>query len=160
MNRLVFFFLFAAGCTSRVSPWKFDLLDAGLAEYNCAKLTYSDEKNSSPLRFEMTRIGYEMASYIYIIQYKLGDGASIKVGLQDEDELYEEETPLLEGRMRLRLSKTMTDKLVTALQEGRRVKLVLDGFEQTLESENFLPLYQRLVKNSEFLQNIIQGIGK
>ena len=158
MRRLSFLFvLLAFGCANP-TLWKFDALETGLAEFDSARLLYSDPKSASPLRFEIDRIGYEIVAYLNLAQYKLTQGPSVVVSLKIGDEVYEEELPILEGRMRLRLSQTMTRKLVLALQEGKSVKFSTDGFEETLQCDNFTPLYQKLVKNTEFLQNILQGM--
>lgn len=145
-----------ASCAAPVS-WKYDALDAGSAQFDCARLQYLDPRSSSPLRFELSRIGYEIGAYLNLVQYRLSPHSSILVQLKYGDETYEEKIPVLEGKMRLRLSQEMTERLVAALQEGKQVKIAADGFEETLQSESFNPLYQRLVKNSQFLQNILKG---
>lgn len=154
--RLLFSLFFLAGCASHTS-WKYDTLAKESDSIGSARLLYSDPKSSSSIRFEMTRIGYQTTAYLNLIQHRLSQDSKVAVSLYYENEIYEEEVPVLEGKMRLRLSQEMTERLIQALREGKQVKITADGFQETLQSESFNPLYQRLVKNGSFLQNILKG---
>jgi hypothetical protein len=105
----------------------------------------------------MTRIGHETAAYLHLSQYRLTAAPSLLVTLKTENETYEEEVPLFEGRMRLRLPLEITLPLIAALENGENPTLSVDGFQETLMAQDFDPLYQKLVENTPFLQNILRG---
>ena len=120
MRKTLLLLLATSSCTT-TGAWRYDALGAANEQFDCARLVYADPKSASPLRFEMSRIGYEIGAYLNLVQYRLSGDSTILVTLKYGDEIYKEEVPLLEGKMRLRLSSEMTSRLVLALQEGKKV---------------------------------------
>lgn len=146
--------LLCVGCANP-NYWQLDTVDAKIG--GCSRLNFKNPESTSPLRFEISRVNDDVTAYINLAQYRLSPGSSITIQLIDGEQIYEEETPLLEGRMRLRLSPDLLKTVVSILQEGRPVKFSIDGFEETLKSDQFTPSFLKLVKNSPFVQNILQG---
>lgn len=145
-----FFLLLLAGCTAS-GPWRWEPLTSGLTE--CARLC-SPSNPSSPLSFELTRFGDEIEAYVSLTQFRFSETPTLRVKLSSGEE---ESLPVLQGRMRLRLSPTLTQRLITQLQEGHEVKISVDSFDKTLTPQDFLPLYLKLVKNTPLVQNTSKG---
>ncbi|MBI3508759.1 MAG: hypothetical protein HY069_03925 [Chlamydiia bacterium] len=102
----------------------------------------------------MTRFGDEIEAYVSLTQFRFSETPTLRVKLSSGEE---ESLPVLQGRMRLRLSPTLTQRLITQLQEGHEVKISVDSFDKTLTPQDFLPLYLKLVKNTPLVQNTSKG---
>lgn len=140
MQKFSLLLFFLTACASP-SLWQLDSVPL------YTRLLYHDPTSPSPLRFELIQHGEEITAYLNLTQHRLSACPSLPLKLLIRDEVYEEEHPLLEGRMRLRLSSQLTNKLIEALQNGTSVTLSLDGFEETLRSESFTGFYQQLMRN-------------
>jgi hypothetical protein len=66
-------------------------------------------------------------------RYQVGDTLSIKAIFISDGEQQEEILPVREGRMRLRISSKTTENLIRSLQEGKKVDILINGYEETLE---------------------------
>lgn len=66
--------------------------------------------------------------------------------------------PLRSGLMRLRLPSDLTDKLIQALQEGSKIDILLDGFEQEINPTGFDELYQKFNGSADRIANYIKGL--
>ena len=78
----------------------------------------------------------------------------IKAEFRIGEEKIEETLPLLEGNMRLRCSSQLTERLIVALQEGKEVIILVDGFEERLNPAHFLRAYKKLQAKETFLKNL------
>lgn len=160
MKRAFLLLYLLYSCTP-ASPWQLDAISAGEKTFNSARLKYTGSNNSSPLRFEMTRVGDDIESYLHLVRYSFAssnDNASfVKVFFTLGEEQKEEWIPLLEGAMKLHIPPEMTRQITRALQKGEKVSIVSDDFEEVLSPESFSELYEKLTGSTIFFQNPIKG---
>lgn len=152
--------LLLVSCSSTQS-WRLDAIQAGDQTFNCAKLVYIDPK-SAPLNFEIICQGTVVEAFLYLSKHKLTPPSdhpqSINIEFTIDDQQFCESAPLLEGRMRIRLPQEVADKLILALQEGKKIDILLDGFQQRLNPDCFPKLYAKLVKPTDQLTNRLKGL--
>ena len=150
-----------AGC-AKPTLWEFDSIAAGDKSYDSARLLYQDPESGSHLRLEFLRIGTGVDLFLNLTQYTISpsplDPSSTLVPLKiGEAPPIEERAHLLEGRMRLRFEPETASLITRALQEGKRVGILIDGFEETIEPERFGQFYEKLTGSASFFQNLIKG---
>ena len=152
--------LILAGCAGTQS-WRLDAIEAGDKAFNYTKLIYIDPK-SAPLNFEIICQDTLVEAFLYLTKHKLTPPQehpqSIDVEFTIDDQRFCESVPLLEGRMRLRLPQELAERLILALQEGKKIDILLDGFQQRLNPECFPKLYAKLVKPTDQLTNRLKGL--
>ncbi len=133
-------FFVCSGC-SPSTLWKLDTIATGNGAFDSTRLTYFNPI-SSPLQFEMICMETGIESFLNLTKYKFLPGKNgIKAQLQINGEITEEMIPVLEGKMRVRLSNMLTQSLIEALKKGQEVSIFIDGFEQHLMPDPFLKLY-------------------
>ena len=145
-----------------VSPWKLDSIAAGDKSFDSARLVYRNPAGNSPLRLEFLRIGTSIDLFLNLSQFTIAPSlldpasASVRFAIEGEPP-FEEPIPLLEGRMRLRFLPETASRVTRALQDGKKVGILVDGFEETIEPERFPKLYEKLAGGSTLLQNPFKG---
>ncbi len=153
-------FLAAAGCSSP-NYWKLDAIAAGNRSFDSSRLCYSDPNSDSPLVFEILKVGDQIDSFLNLNQFHWGSDSknlsTIKGTFLIGEERFEEEIPLREGRMRLRLSSEMTERMILALHEGKKVSILIDGFEETLDPNQFPRTYEQFLGKKALFQSILKG---
>ncbi|MGH7197595.1 MAG: hypothetical protein ACREH5_02490, partial [Candidatus Omnitrophota bacterium] len=127
-----------------------------------ARLAYADPSSDSHLRFEFMRFGTAVDLYLSLTQYSLTpsplDPSTVLVRFTvGDDAPFEEAIPLREGRMRLHIPDETSSRITSALQEGKKVAILVDGFEETLQPERFSKLYEKLVGSAAFFKNPLKG---
>lgn len=131
--------LILSACTA-TNIWQLDSIATGEKAFDSARLVYSDPLHS-PLRFEVVGLETGVESFISLSKHKLSPSRdhpnAVEAQFTIDGEKFVEVIPILEGRMRLRLPPELTGRLIEALQEGEKIDILLDGFEQTLEPESF-----------------------
>jgi hypothetical protein len=150
-----------AGCVN-TSPWRLDAIATGNQAFDSARLVYRDPASSSPIRLEYLRIGTAVELFLNLNQFTIDpspdDRSSAQVRLTIGDESpFEEKVPLLEGNMRLRFSEETASRITRALQEGKKVAILVDGFEEIFQPEWFSKRFEQLTGNSIFFQNPLKG---
>jgi hypothetical protein len=144
-NFLALIFLFGTillgGCTA-ASPWKLESISTGEQAFDSARLIYSEKE--SPLRFEIVRLDDAIQTFINLTKYKFATTDKVKIVISIDGEKIEGSVPVLEGRMRLRFPQDITEKLLYALQVGKKVAIIVDGFEERLNPESFETQYKKL----------------
>jgi hypothetical protein len=119
----------SAAC-SLSSPWKLESIDTGERLFDSARLIYSD--STSPLRFEIIQIGGGTEAFLSLTKYKFNPTREVNIELHINEEKFQATLPLLEGKMRLRFPSELTKLLINALQEGKQITIMADGFNQQL----------------------------
>lgn len=158
MKRLLFALGIASllgGCIS-TSPWKLDGISAGDAAYDSTRLRYIDKASESQIAFEIRKAGGEIDSYISLRQFAWSPSASVPVEFFLGEEKISASLPYLEGGMRLRIPREITDRMILALHQGLKVSILADGFEETLDPGQFAKSYNRFLGQSA-LFNILKG---
>lgn len=155
---LILLLCFLESC-SAPSHWRLDAITAGDEQFNSARLKYSTPSTTSPLLFELARVGNHLEGYVNLARYRFAclENSSVKIFFTFNEEQKEIDIPLLEGSMRLHLPFEMTEQIIGALQKGEKVGILVDDFEQILLPELFSKLYEKLMGSAIFLQNPIKG---
>lgn len=165
MQKIFLFFLFVLCSCANQNRWELDAI-AGNQTFDSSRIRYSNPQNPSPLAFELIRIGDRIEAFLNLSRYRLSpspeDPSSVKTILSIEGERYEESVPLLEGRMRIRLSNETAERIILALQDGKKVSILIDDFEETLEPNEFSRTYNKflgnqLLGNGFRLENLFKG---
>ncbi len=145
MFRCLFLLTLTACSTSNI--WILDSIATGEKAFDSARLICSNQ-SLSPLQFEVVALETGIESFLSLSRHRLTasseDPNAIEAQFTIDGKKFFEMIPLLEGRMRLRLPPELTGRLTRALQEGKKIDILLDGFEQTLEPERFSKLYDQL----------------
>lgn len=144
-----------AGCIS-TSPWKLDGIAAGDSAYDSTRLRYIDKASESQIAFELRKTGGEIDSYISLRQFAWSPAAAVPVEFLLGDERFAESLPYLEGGMRLRIPREITERMILALHQGLKVSILADGFEETLSPDQFAKSYNRFLGQSA-LFNFLKG---
>ena len=155
MRFSLFFIAILAGCAA-TNPWKLESIATGEALFDSARLTYSD--TVTPLRFEIVRIESGIETFLSLTKYKFTTANGIKIEFDIAGEKSEETVPFLEGKMRLRLPAELSERLINALQEGKEVAMIADGFEQHLNPDQFTTQYEKLAGKKAIFRNPFKGI--
>ncbi|MBS0625558.1 MAG: hypothetical protein JSS32_05875 [Verrucomicrobia bacterium] len=157
MKKSVLLLLFLAGCAAP-NPWRYDSISAGDPLFDSAKLTYSPLTGYPPWKIEVLKMGGETEVHLCLMQYKFhpmaGDPSKIKVVLALEDRQVEETLPIFEGSMKLRLSDTLASTLIESLQDGKKVGILIDGFEETIDPDLFKNQFAKFDQSSRNWLNL------
>ena len=148
--------LLLASCTAN-SPWKLDAIATGHAAFDSARLLYLGEAGKDPLRLEFLRTQEEIACFLSLTQFSFHAPKTLQAEFRTENGSFKEFLPLLEGKMRLRLSNEATEFLIRSLKDGDEVVILVDGFEKTFRPDGFPKVYDQWLKNSLFLINPLKG---
>ena len=145
------------GCGA-ANSWKYEAIETGNPLFDSARLTFAD--SSSPLRFEMMRTHSGIEAFLSLTQYSFTPQNEILVTLKmgGVETPIEELLPLLKGNMRLRLPAPLLESLTQALQEGREVAILVDGFEENLTPGHFIREYEKLLGNTLIFKSPFKGI--
>jgi hypothetical protein len=140
----------------KTSPWRVEDISAGDHSFNISRLRFTSMKEQPSLLFEILKTGSETHAFINLIRFRFSEEIA-KVTLKIEEQTFEENLPVLEGRMRLRLPKESTELITKALQAGKKVDILLDGFEETLDPEQFSDTFREFETERPFFQTLLKG---
>lgn len=136
------------GCGS-MDPWVLDGIHAGDAQFDSKRLSYLPAGGYPPWKIEFFREGGEILAFVSLVQYGFRSEGLVKVGLEVQGKsVYEEEASVLAGGMRVQFSKGFTSALIQALQEGEKVSILVDGWQETLETVSFKKNFAKLLDDS------------
>lgn len=122
--------------------------------FDSSRLRYLSD---SPITFEMLRAGNEIEAFLSLTRFRMKQDGKVKVLFTTPSRSFEDLATIHEGRMRLRLSLEATEKLIQALQDGEKVAIVLDGFEQTLEPGRFSNSFAQFLGERSFYETLLRG---
>lgn len=139
------------------NAWKMDGIVATDPSVASTRLRYVSLTQDTPLSFELLRSGDLFDSYLNLHQFTWRPSQVVSVVFQMGDQEMTEELPLLQGKMRLKISPELTEKIILTLQQGQKVGILADGFEMTLEPDMFARTYNRFLGKRALFQNIFKG---
>jgi len=149
--------MYLNGCTAP-GLWQCDSMITGHPIFNSIKLTYSDPL-SSPLQFELIRTHTSTESFLNLTKYQFNPSLiEINAQFTIDEEVCEAKLPILEGKMRLKLSSELTKQLVNALKNKKEVIIMVDGFVQNVRSDQFPYLYEQFDAKPSFLSKPLKKI--
>ncbi|HEX2582509.1 MAG TPA: hypothetical protein VHL30_00135 [Chlamydiales bacterium] len=152
------FLSFIVSCTSPPAFWQTDALVTGSPQYDSSRLLYDAPLSHLKLEFLKTEKG--TSGYLFLDQFRFTlstpDSPSMDVFFTIGETLLKESIYLREGRMRLKLSAELTERILSALQKGQQVAIVADAFKETIEPDSFQTAFAKFLKGTEPL-NFIKG---
>ncbi len=147
-----------SGCAfhNSQSSWLVDGIEAGVKEFDSKRLRHISSNPDASLAYEMVKIGNETCAYLQLSQYKLKPTADQQVDalFLIGGDAFEESLLVHEGRMRIRLSPEIAERITLALQDGIKVSILVDGFEETLQPDQFAEAYNQFLGKGSFLQTL------
>lgn len=156
MNRFFFILLAILSGCSNASHWQVNSISAGDARFNSTRLRYASSQNYPPFLFEMFKFGDEIEAFLSLTKFRLSpDCSTLLVTIQGTT--YEEAITPHEGLMRVRLSLDTANLLIQALQRGEQVGILIDGFEETLDPDQFSHAFSKFVGKRHLFQNFLRG---
>ncbi len=151
--------LFLLCSCSAQNYWKLDEISAGNRSYDSSRLRYVNPGSSSALAFEMLRVGQNVEAFLTLARGRLDLGRDTATALLKIDEIeYREEVPLRQGGMKVRLSLELAARLTTALQDGKNVSILIDEYEEVLESDRFSKTFSRFLGKRYKDENLFKGL--
>jgi hypothetical protein len=137
--------------------WAVDTIAAGDSSFDSSRLRYIPQQPQAPLAFEMMKVGDQIDAYLSLNRFRFKSADKIKVVFTIADQSFEDQIPVHEGRMRLRLAPQTTEKLIKALQEGHKIVILLDDFEEILDPAQFSGTFAKFIGEGHFFQNFFKG---
>jgi hypothetical protein len=146
---LYFLILFATGY-SAPNPWSYEVIEAGDPLFDSAKVSYSPTTGYPPWKIELIKTNGEIGVYLSLVQHHLhplpNEPFKIKLNLSVEERNLEETIPLLEGNMKIRFPSSLALAFIQSLQDGKKVGILIDGLEETIEPDFFKETFSKLDK--------------
>lgn len=155
MIRKLFFCFFLAGCAVTPSAWVVDKIATGSESYDSSRLKYNSSHPHPQIAFEMIRTGDTIKAFINLTRHRLPE--QTKVIFTIDQQTFEDDVVVHEGRMHLKLSRQTTDLLIQALQEGHKIGILLDDFEEILDPGEFSSSFAEFIGGGHFFQNLLKG---
>ncbi|MBM3184179.1 MAG: hypothetical protein FJZ64_02610 [Chlamydiae bacterium] len=147
MRKFALLLIFTA--CSAPNPWKYQSIPVDDPIFDSARLTYVA---SSPLQFEIMRLGQEIEGFLNLTKHKFSSSKkTVKAEFRMGEDKIIAELPVLEGNMRVPLPLPLTNQLISALQEGKEVVILVDGFEERLNPNRFFSFYEKLQRKDSFI---------
>lgn len=151
MIRFFWGLLFAllAGC-SPTDPWSQDGIMSSDGSFTLKRLSYVPPSGYPPWKIEFFRDGEELRAFVSLMQHRFHsvDSSGVRVRLSLEGEILEELTPVFEGGMKIKLPVRLANSLIRALQEGKKVSILVGEWEETLGAASFKRKFTKLMDDS------------
>lgn len=129
MKRFFLFFAFL-GC-SHSSSWVVNSITSGDLAFDFTRARFLSQTAHPILTFEIVRGKEESEAFISLNRFRFQKDP-VLVELTIGDETFSEEIHVHEGLMRLKLPSELTNRLIQALQMGKEVAILVDGFTEKL----------------------------
>jgi len=142
----LFFPLLFSACTT-TSQWKLNNLSGAGAQFHSVKLKHKSSDLIRGLELEFLRLHDKIFAYINVYSQTVPSSTTpdcASVTLHMGGEVYEDVAKKLEGGQRLLLKEDMAEKIITALSKGQSVTIILNGYEEVITPESFIPNFQKL----------------
>lgn len=133
-----------------------DSIQTGTSSFDSARLRYISEEAHDPLRFEFLKVGQTVEAFLSLERFRFGE-KEITVAFQMEEESFETRLLVHEGGMRIRLDPESTQIMIEALQKGKEVVILVDGFEKRVKADRFSPSFSQFLGEGYLFQNLFKG---
>lgn len=127
------------------------------ALFQSSRLRYCNPEGACPVLFEMLRIENDLTAFLSLSRFHWASTESVDVFIQIGAQEFKEILPVLEGGMRLRLPPEATQRVISALQEGLEVVILVDGFKEKLHPEQFNSYFEKFTGGQFSLKNFLKG---
>lgn len=155
MSRWLVVAVLLAGCGAS-DPWRQDGIAAGNTLFDSKRLCYAPLGGYPPWRIELLRVEDQVEAFLSLTQHSFrGIDGSARVRLRVEGEEEREElAQVFEGNMKIKLSEEFTRMLILALQEGKKVSILVDEWQETLFAGSFKKKFIQLMDKGQDWLNI------
>lgn len=125
--------------------------------FQSTRLRYLNPERACPVLFEMLRVENEISTFLSLSRSRWTSSDTLTATLRIDSQEFQETLPVLEGRMRLRLPPSATTRIISALQAGTEVVILIDGFEEKLRPEQFNSYFEKFTGRGFSLNNFLKG---
>lgn len=125
--------------------------------FQSTRLRYCNPERACPLLFEMLQLDGEVTAFLSLSRSHWTSSDFLPTTFCIHGQEFQENLPVLEGRMRLRLLPQATDRVISALQAGQEVVILADGFEERLRPEQFDTFFPSFVENGFSFSHFLKG---
>lgn len=140
-----FFLLVLLAACSTKSDWSYQKMPASRESFASRKLTYTGKNRFHGLELELLHLKDKIYGYINIFSQKVPSHEGLaSIAIKIDEKTHEELVPLLKGEQRLLLSDKIIDLITGALLSGKSVKILLEGYEDELEPQDFHTQFRKL----------------
>lgn len=139
LTGLFFLFLWAS-CTNN-SSWEALTIQTGNPIFDTVRLRSICNPDYPSWTFELLKVGDRLEAFLNLSRPFLDTEMIYTVIINGHN--YEEQAELYQGKMRVKLSEKITKQLISALQEGAQVAILINGNHETLETLYFKELFQK-----------------
>ncbi len=152
-----FLLLILASACAAPHSWSADTIATGDKTFDSSRLKYLSAQAHPVILFEMLKIGDQVEAFISLTRFRFTSRTSIKILFTIEGESFEDFAAVNEGGMRVKLESKTTQQLIQALQEGHKIAILIDGFEETLDPAQFSSFFAKFIGEGHFFQNLFKG---
>ncbi|MGB7978031.1 MAG: hypothetical protein WCF19_02595 [Chlamydiales bacterium] len=148
--------LLTAACSAPCS-WQIDSIQTGNGAFDSSRLQYASTQAHCPMLFEMIKIGSRVEAFISLTHLRFTSDAQMKIVFTIDDQPLEDVVPVNEGAMRIRLLPQTTERIIQSLQEGKKIVILVDGFKETLDPDQFSSSFAKFMREGNFFENFFKG---
>lgn len=140
-----------AGC-GRGGDWDYDAISTYHQEFDSKRLSHRPANGYPPWKIELfkTKDGVDMFASLMQHQFSsLAQNSSlaqVTLSFEGEEEKLEDEAFLFEGKMKVYFSDILTKAFIQALQEGKKVSILINTMQETFEPDSFKENFSKLMK--------------
>lgn len=145
--------LLTTACASQASHWTLD--QVGGAELS--RLRYHSQQAHPTLAFELVKFGSDVEAFLSLTRFRLKEADRVNILFTIDQETFSEEIAVHEGKMRLKIPPETSARLIQALQDGHKIGILLDDFEETLDPGEFPNSYAKFLGGGYFFEPFLKG---
>lgn len=136
-----------AGCGK--GDWRYDAMATYYPEFDSKRLSHQPTNGYPPWKIEIVKMGEELETFVSLMRHRFSSSKdSVSVRLCWDGEVKDGEAFIFDGRMKIRFSDLLTEALIQALQEGKKVSILIDNMQETLGPDFFKENFAKLMKSS------------
>ena len=105
--------------------------------FDFSRIRYISNQAHAPFLFEIHKVTDRLECFLSLNRFRLKESPEVKVTFRFNEREIVIQIPVHEGGMRLRLPEEITNLLIEALQDGHKIGILLDDFEETLDPSQF-----------------------
>ncbi len=140
-----------AGCGGS-DFWDYDAVLTYHPEFDSRRLTHRPSNGYPPWKIELFKAEEGIEMFISLLQHQFRPSAQnsseipVILMMENQEMKVEGAAFLLDGHMKLRFSDFLATTFIQALQEGKKVSILIDAMQETVEPELFKEKFSMLMK--------------
>jgi hypothetical protein len=151
----------ASSCAAPPTLWKLDTIALSDSSSNLSRLTFHPPHSNLELELLKGPDG-EVLTFLTAQRHTFAPSAEdarlTHVLVRIEGDEKRVQAYLRKGGMRLRLLKEIGEPIILALKEGKKVELLLDGFQGTILPDSFPSLFSQFLEGAAEPFQYMKGI--